>query len=52
VLHLINIYKYEFLVSSDTELIMIGGIRRVNKVEKYDVDGNLVETLPNLITGR
>jgi len=49
---LINYDKYEFLVFSDTELVIMGGVNRMNKVEKYDVDGNLVETLPSLLTGR
>ena len=44
--------KYHF---SDTELIVTGGddgTEALSTVEKYDVDGNLIETLPNLKTGR
>jgi len=45
-------HKYEFLVFSATELIIMGGINRMNNVEKYDIDGNLVETLPSFTNGR
>ena len=31
---------------------MMGGVNRLTKVEKYDVDGILIETLPSLVIGR
>ncbi|XP_023324754.1 uncharacterized protein LOC111698612 isoform X2 [Eurytemora carolleeae] len=37
---------------SYTEMIVLGGNQRWAMVEKYDVDGNMVETLPNLKIGR
>ena len=33
-------------------MIVLGGLGQMNMVEKYDVDGNMVETLPILNTGR
>jgi len=33
-------------------MIVLGGNQRWAMVEKYDVDGNMVETLPNLNIGR
>ncbi|XP_023349414.1 kelch-like protein 20 [Eurytemora carolleeae] len=40
---------------SYTEMIVLGGMNgpwQMRLVEKYDADGNMIETLPNLITGR
>lgn len=41
-----------FVCLSYTEMIVLGGNQRWAMVEKYDVDGNMVETLPNLKIGR
>ncbi|XP_023338529.1 influenza virus NS1A-binding protein homolog isoform X2 [Eurytemora carolleeae] len=45
-------YAHCALGISDTETILLGGMNRRAKVDKYDVTGNIMETLPSLLIQR